>query len=444
MDELHTPQADPMHPRPRWRARSIWPIGAAIAAAIGAATLLFHSNATQTQSEVPPRTGTETQPDSTPTFDPTPVEVQVTKPVRRDIAYTISLPANIAPYYQTTLYAKVSGYLKWIGPDKGDAVKKNQVLAVIDAPEVDDQYRQSVDEYKIRKLTYERLEKVWRESPDVIARQDVDVAEAAYHSAKDVMNQRATLRDYTNVRAPYDGVITARFVDPGALIQVATASSSGALPLFTIMDLSRVRVYANVPQEEAPWIAPGKTSATVTVKELPDRAFEGTITRSTHALDPSTRTLLVEVDLDNRDRALRAGTFAEMVVALRTVPQALVLPPEALVSGVKGKSVFVVADGKAKATPIQTGITDGRWMEVAHGLTGDEDVVVVGKRRLLEGAPVQVSPYALPSGKPSQQKFERRAPGGPTPPPSLPTDAVSSIPPPPGSPVSPVTRGVQP
>ncbi|MBI5854623.1 MAG: efflux RND transporter periplasmic adaptor subunit [Nitrospirae bacterium] len=347
--------------------------------------------------------------------DNQPVDVQVTKPTRRELVYTITLPANISPLYQTTLYAKVSGYLKWIGPDKGDAVKKDQVLAIIDAPEVEEQYHQAVSDYKIKKLTYERLAKVWKESPDVIAKQDVDVAEAASQGAKHLVEQREALRDYTKVRAPYGGIITARFADPGALIQIATASSTGAIPLFTIMDLNTVRVYTNVPQDDSPWVVPGKTKASVGVKELPGRSFTGTVTRSTLALDPSTRSLLVEIDLPNPDHALRPGTFVEVSLGLREIPNALVLPPQAVISGPTGKTTFMVDQGRAKSVPVQTGISDGRWMEITSGLSGDEDVVVVGKRKLLDGSPVHTSPFNLPEGKPSTQKFERRS-AGPTPP----------------------------
>src|SRR6185312_16248687 len=122
-----------------------------------------------------------------------PVEVQVIRATRRPVVYTITLPGNIAPLYQTTLYAKVSGYLKWIGPDKGDRVSKNQVVAIIDAPEVEEQYQQAMSDFKIKKLTYERLAKVWKESPDVIAKQDVDVAEAAYQGARHLMEQRVIM-----------------------------------------------------------------------------------------------------------------------------------------------------------------------------------------------------------------------------------------------------------
>ncbi len=343
--------------------------------------------------------------------DSQPVDAQVTKSTRRDLVYSVTLPANISPLYQTTLYAKVSGYLKWIGPDKGDPVKKDQILAIIDAPEVEEQSHQALSDYHIKKLTFERLAKVWKESPDVIAKQDVDVAEASAQGAKHLVEQRMALRDYTKVRAPYAGIITARFADPGALIQIATASSAGAIPLFTIMDLDTVRVYTNVPQDDSPWVTPGKTKATVIVKGLDGRSFTSTVTRSTLALDPSTRSLLVEIDLPNKDHALRPGTYVEVSLGLQDIPNALVLPPQAIVSGPKGKSVFIVEGGRAKSVPVQTGISDGRWMEITGGLSGDEHVVVVGKRRLVEGARVTPAPFNLPDAKPSQQKFERQSPG---------------------------------
>jgi membrane fusion protein, multidrug efflux system len=348
-----------------------------------------------------------------------PVEVQVTKPVKKDLAYRITLPANIAPLYQTTLYAKVSGYLKWIGPDKGDQVMKGQVVAIIDAPEVEEQYQQAAADYKIKKITFDRLRSVWKESPDVIAKQDVDVAEAAYEGARNLMQQRAALRDYTKVRAPYDGTITARFADPGALIQVATSSATTAIPLFTIMDLNTVRVYANVAQDDSAWVTPGRTQATVRVQGLPDRSFSGPITRSTLALDPSTRSLLVEVDLPNADHALRPGTFAELVLTLREIPNALVVPPQAVNSSANGQSLFVVEQGIAKAVPVRIGITDGKWIEITDGLHGDEDVVVVGKRQLLDHSHVHASPFQLPEAKPAQQTFERRSAGVQPPRPSI-------------------------
>ena len=122
----------------------------------------------------------------------------------------------------------------------------------------------------------------------------------------------------------------------------------------------------------------------------------------------------MELDLPNPDHVLRPGTYAELALDLREIPDALVLPPQAVISGPKGKSVFIIAQGKAKSVPVQTGITNGTWIEITNGLDGSEDVVVVGKRRLLEGSPVQASPFKLPEAKPSQQKFERRSAGQPS------------------------------
>ncbi|TAL11051.1 MAG: efflux RND transporter periplasmic adaptor subunit, partial [Nitrospirae bacterium] len=216
-------------------------------------------------------------------------EVQVVKPLRRDIAAILRVPATVSPYHQTTLYAKVSGYLKSIRVDKGDRVRQGEVLAVIEAPEINQQYEQALSDYTIKKVTYERLAQVWKEAPDVIAKQDVDVAQAAADASRHLLEQRQTWLDYTQVRAPYGGIVTARFVDPGAMIQAATSSATQAVPLFTIMDVSRLRLYVNVPQEDATFVKKG-TPATILIRESGMKALEATVTRSTQALDPGTRT----------------------------------------------------------------------------------------------------------------------------------------------------------
>lgn len=332
------------------------------------------------------------------------IAVQVTQPRRQNIERTTRLPGNIAPLYQTTLYAKVSGYLKWIGFDKGDEVKEGTVLAIIDAPEVREQYEQAKADYAIKKLTFERLSRVWKENPDVIAKQDVDVAEAAYIGAKHVLEQRAAMLDYTKVRAPFSGTITARFVDPGAMIQVATNSETQASPLFTIMDISKVRVYFNVPQEDAALAKPGREVA-VTLRQQPGHAFKGTIARTTGALDPATRTMLAEANLPNPDRLLQPGSFAEVEVSLVQHPNAIVIPPAALLIDNSGQAVFIVENGHAKKVSIETGIDDGMGIEVTKGLKGTEQIVAVGQSQLTEGVPVTTAAYSLPDGKLASQQY---------------------------------------
>jgi RND family efflux transporter MFP subunit len=331
--------------------------------------------------------------------------VQVLKVQRRDISRTMTLPGNVSPWYQATLYGKVSGYVKWVDVDKGDLVKKGQLLAVMDAPEIEDQYKQAEADYAIKRVTYERYLSVWKEDHDIIAKQDVDVVKAAAESAKHLRDSRRTLLGYTNVHAPFAGVITARFADHGALIQAATGSATQAAPLFTIMDMSTVRVYVNVPQEVAP-LAKAGLPVTLTAREWSE-GLDASITRSTTALDPATRTLLVEIDVPNKDHRLEPGMFVNAVLHLERHAKALVIPPSAFVPGRNGKekAVFVVDNGKVKLTPVTTGIDDGLAVEIVSGLTGEEDLVAVGKSGLLDGQLVTASAYNLPAGKPARQKL---------------------------------------
>ena len=332
-------------------------------------------------------------------------QVQVLKVQRRDIRQSLTLPANISPWYQATLYGKVSGYIKWIGFDKGDVVKKGQLLAVLDAPEIEDQYKQADADYQIKRVTYERYLSVWQDNHDIIAKQDVDVAKAAAESAKHQRDSRRTLLDYTNVYAPFSGVITARFADPGALIQAATGSATQAAPLFTIMDMDSVRIYVNAPQE-ASQLAKSGLPVTMTAREWAEE-LHASITRTTEALDPATRTLLVEIDVPNKDHRLQPGMFVTVALHLQQHPNALAVPPASIVPSKNGqeKSVFVVDSGKAKLVPVKTGIDDGLWVEVVEGLVGEEEVVVVGKSGLIDGQAVQSSPYNLPNGKAAKQKM---------------------------------------
>ncbi len=332
--------------------------------------------------------------------------VQIVKPQRRDIVKTLSLPANISPWAQATLYAKVSGYLTSMEADKGDAVKKGQLLAVIDAPEIKEHYQQAEAQHAIKQLTAARLSNVWRENPDVIAKQDVDVAEAEAKAARYMADNRRTMLGYTKVYAPFSGVITARFADPGALIQSATTSATQTAPLFTIMDLDTVRIYASVPQEAAGLAKPG-TPVLLSRKEAPDEEMHAVITRTTQSLDPATRTLLVEIDQPNKDRQLQPGMFINAKLFLHNHPNALTLPTSAIMPGPAGQqsSVLIVERNSVRRVPIKVGLDDGIWMEVLEGLTGDEDVVVVGKSGLADGTPVKASPYNFPAGTPAKQKL---------------------------------------
>ena len=332
------------------------------------------------------------------------VAVQTLLVQRRDLVHGLTLPGNVSPWLQATLYAKVPGYLKWMGADKGDMVKKGQLLAVLDAPEIEQQFQQADADYHIKEVTFERLRDVWRENPDVIAKQDVDVAEAAAKAAKYLRDSRKSMLEYTKVLAPFNGIITARFADPGAFIPAAVGSATQTVPFFTIMDIDTVRIYVSVPQEAA-LLAKDGIPAQLTARELPGQEFRGTVTRTTTALDPSTRTLLVEIDLPNPDHRLRPGMFVTVTLILQEHPQALALFPAALVNEKTGTSVFVVEGGRAKQVAVKTGLDDGTWVEILEGLQENMEVIVVGKSGLTDGQAVQSSAYNLPTGKSAEQNM---------------------------------------
>lgn len=332
------------------------------------------------------------------------VPVQTLQVQRRDLAHTLTLPGNVSPWLQATLYAKIPGYLKWMGADKGDVVKKGQLLAVLDAPEVEQQLQQAEADYHIKQVTFERMRNVWKENPDVIAKQDVDLAEAAAQAAKHLRDSRKSMLEYAKVSAPFDGILTSRFADPGAFIPAATGSATQTVPLFTIMEIDTIRVYVSVPQEAALMAKPG-IPALLTARELPDQTVRGTITRTTTALDPSTRSLLVEIDLPNPDHRLRPGMFVTATLILEEHPRALALPPAALVTYNSSTSVFVIEGGRAKQVAVKTGLDDGEWVEIIEGLQENVEVIVIGKSGLTDGQAVEASPYNLSAGKPASQKF---------------------------------------
>ena len=233
------------------------------------------------------------------------------------------------------------------------------------------------------------------------------------------MEQRVVLRDYTKVRAPYDGIVTARFADPGALIQIATSSATSAIPLFTIMDLNTCGSTRMCRKTIAP-LGRGRQDHSHGQGHGTPRPL---IYGHCHAVHIGTRPgdpkPLVEIDIPNSDHALRPGTFAEVSLRVARNSPSLVVPPQAVISTPKGKSLFVVEEGKAKSIAVKPGsATVGGWRS-RPGCGGRRG------RRGREATPAgwdtgAASPFNLPDAKTSQQKFERRAPGGTPPPPGNP------------------------
>jgi membrane fusion protein (multidrug efflux system) len=317
-----------------------------------------------------------------------PVTVQTVAPRRGEITRTITLPSfRILAYQEATLYAKVSGYLKTLTVDKGDAVKEGQLLAEIEVPELLADETQYQAETAVSRTNYERMAEARTKAPDLVMPQTVDDLRGQWEVAQAKLQRTQTLLQYARIVAPFEGVITARFVDPGAFIPAATSGSTPqSAALVKLMDYRRVRVQVFVPEAEVPFIKNG-VPAQVTVEELPGRTFSGAVTRFAHALDEATKTMLTELEMPNPSGDLRPGAYASVRLEVERKPDALLVPVQALLVEKAGSSLFTVTDGKARKTPVQTGFNDGVNVELLN-VKLDQPVILVGKQTLADGQPV--------------------------------------------------------
>ena len=221
--------------------------------------------------------------------------------------------------------------------------------------------------------------------------QSVDDSRGKWEIAKANLEKTETLLSYAKILAPFSGIISRRFVDPGAFIPAATSGSPAQnAALVTLTDFHRVRLQVAVPEVEASLV---KTNQPVkfTVEGLPGHTFEGTVTRFSYALEEATRTMLAEAELANPTLELRPGMYASAKISIERKEDALLVPAEALLVEKAGSSVFTVADNKAKKTRIQTGFKDDANVEILNGLKPDQPVILLGKRLLSDGQPVKVS-----------------------------------------------------
>jgi RND family efflux transporter MFP subunit len=340
--------------------------------------------------------------------------VTVVQPVEKPALLTLTLPATVEAWEQATLYAKVSGYVQWIKVDKGDRVRKGQVLATLEIPEVDKQYESAlaaVEQAKaeeeraqadvsLKQVTYQRLAAVRHSTPDVLAQQDVDAAHAAYEvaqgdaklakakasTAQAEVGRLDALRQFAEITAPYHGVVTARFVDPGALIQQSTTSAG--TPLVTIAGMDTVRVYFYVPEANASSISRG-TMATVLLNAFPGKGFSGNIARFANAVDPQTRTMKTELDLHNPGHRILPGMYGAVELKLGAESKAVFVPAPSIHHDANGQPfVYGIEQDRIRKIPVDTGLSNGDVIE-ARGLRVSDTVVLSSTEGLQEGAAVR-------------------------------------------------------
>ena len=317
-----------------------------------------------------------------------PAEVSVTTPRRGDIHRFVTLPGTLRADRQVTLHAKVAGYLKSIAVDRGDRVKAGQLIAELELPEIVAERAKHNAELKIAQLEAERMKSARAKAPDLITPAAADTAEARLAMAQASLAANETLLQYSRIAAPFDGVVTARFVDQGAFVPAATAGGTpAAAAIVTIMDYSTVRVRVAVPEIEAARIQVGQP-VVVTTESLPGRTFRGTVTRHSGALDEATRSLVVEADLPNADGTLRPGMYVIVKIGVEQHRNVTLVPAAALVREKAAGFLFTLADGKAQRIPVKYGFNDGASVEILEGLPENARVLVPGKTPLVNGQEV--------------------------------------------------------
>jgi membrane fusion protein, multidrug efflux system len=318
-----------------------------------------------------------------------PPEVATTSPRRGEIHRFVTLPGTLRANQQVTLHAKVAGYLKSISVDKGDRVKDGQVLAEIEIPELVAERARHEAELRVAKLEVDRIKAARDKAPDLITPQASDTAESRVAIAQATLSHNETMLRYGKITAPFDGVVTMRYVDPGAFVPAATASSNpAAAALLTISDYSTIRARVPVPEIEAARIQVGQP-VVLTTDSLPGKTFRGKVTRHTGALDEATRSLLVEADFPNADGTLRPGMYAIIKIGVERHENAVLVPAAALVREKAAGFLWTFADGKATRVPVKYGFNDGTNVEILEGIPENARVIIPGKVTLTNGMAVR-------------------------------------------------------
>jgi RND family efflux transporter MFP subunit len=333
--------------------------------------------------------------------------VSVATPKRAAPSQEIVLPGNVQPFITSPVFARTNGYLEHWYFDIGAHVKKGQLLAVIASPEVDQQLQQAqsnlltaaanLELATITKTRYEGLK-----TTNAVSQQDVDNAVGTYNANKAIVEaDQAAVRQYSalvsfeKVYAPFDGVITARNTDIGDLIN----SGSNAVvktDLFHIAQPGVLRVYVNVPEEFSQQTTPGLT-AELQLAEFPGRTFTGKLVRTAEAINYTTRTLLVEVDVDNPSGQLLSGAYAEVHFKVPGQASTYIVPVDTLLFRKEGLNVAIVENGKAKLVPVVAGHDFGTSIEIVSGLQGNESVISSPPDSIVTGETVQIAaPQATP------------------------------------------------
>jgi RND family efflux transporter MFP subunit len=308
----------------------------------------------------------------------------------------LTLQGEARAYAEVTIFAKVAGFLHDLRVDRGDRVKRDQLLATVTAPELDSQYLAAVADAKNKRITANRLTAL--QPSGVVSVQELDTGRAAADVADANEAALATQRGYRVIKAPFDGIVTARFADPGTLIQSAANGQSGAVPIVAVARADKLRVFVYVDQASAAFVRSGD-AAKITVGERPGWSRDATVSRTTGSLSPKTRTMQTEVDVENTDGAIVPGSFVEVTLSVR-VPTLMEIPSEGLITRGEKMQVALVQDGKVHYRPVVLADDDGQTARLVSGVAAGDRVALNLGSDVEDGGAVQEVAPAKPPEKP--------------------------------------------
>jgi RND family efflux transporter MFP subunit len=334
--------------------------------------------------------------------------VSVISPQRSAPSQEIVLPGNVQPFISSPIYSRTNGYVKNWYADIGAHVRKGQLLAVIETPEVDQQLLQSRSNMataqanlKLAEITRDRYQGLL--ATHAVAQQDVDNAVGTYNANKAIVEadqanvkQLETLQSFERIYAPFDGIITARNTDIGALINSGNSGNVKS-DLFHISQPGKLRVYVNVPEQYSQAATPGLT-AELTLAEFPGKQFQGKLVRTSNAINFASRTLTAEIDVDNPSGELLTGSYTEVHLKVPGQTSSYLVPVSTLIFRSQGLQLAMVKNGSVVLTPVTPGRDFGNQIEIVSGLKGDESVIVTPPDSIVSGQKVQVVQAAAAGG----------------------------------------------
>jgi len=306
---------------------------------------------------------------------------------RRNLTRAITLSAELRPYNSVNVYAKVSGYLKDISVDYGSHVQAGEVLAHLEVPEQEADLARTDASYRLAKLDYDRIRSVVHAEPGLIAATDVDKARAAYEVAEDQRAQARSMLDYSVISAPFAGVVTKRYVDPGALIQQGTASSTQAEPIVRIADDYHLRLVVQTPESIVPNIHVG-TPVEIKIQATGE-IIRGSVARFSYDVHEETRTMHTEVDIPDADLHLKPGMYAYVTIVLDSRHDVPAVPTQSLSTGGEPSVLVIDRNDEIRQRSVRLGLQTPNWVEIVRGAAPGERVFIGDRNSVTLGMKVR-------------------------------------------------------